>query len=131
MNRCKPRIINLFWYFPLYVCQGILPFGCNSHNPCIILNTQTYSHLCISWFFVRSFLLTVKNYQTLKRLRSSYSKELPQIMGSLSRSYPESIPHSLNRESVRRHLQIQPVNSDSQYPLSLFLFLLLRRSLSL
>ena len=48
MNRRKPRIINLFWHFPLDIGQGILPFTCYSHNPCIILNTQTYSHLLIT-----------------------------------------------------------------------------------
>jgi len=27
----------------------------DSHNPCTILHTQTYSHLWITWFFALSF----------------------------------------------------------------------------
>src|SRR6267143_1374516 len=68
VNRCKPRIINLFWHFPLDVSQGVLPFICDSHDPCIILHTQAYSHLLITCFFVRPSVLNLTDYQTLKEL---------------------------------------------------------------
>src|SRR5262245_467461 len=51
MNRRKPCFVNLLRHLFLDICQGILPFMFNSHIPCTILHTQTYSHLWITWFF--------------------------------------------------------------------------------
>ena len=58
MNRCKPCIINLFWHFSLDIGQGVLPFVHYGHIPCIILRTQTYSHLWITWFFAPILVCT-------------------------------------------------------------------------
>ena len=51
VNRRKPRIVNLLWHFPLDMSQGVLPDSCASHYFCIILHTQAYSYLWITWFF--------------------------------------------------------------------------------
>jgi len=51
-------------------------------------------------------------------------------MDSASSGYPESTPNILHSDGVIRSLKIQLFTSHSQYPLSLLLLLLLRRSFS-
>src|SRR4029077_4588079 len=102
MNRCKPCIVDLFWHLFLDICQGILPLMFDSHNPCTILHTQTYSHLWITWFFARSFSLNILIIRRLINHVSELSK-ITTDYGLCMQGLPSVNPQlSPQRQGIRK-----------------------------
>ena len=101
-DRCKPRIINLFWHLTLNVGQRFLPHRGDSHNPCIRLNTQAYSHL---WITPSSHLVFTAMTRRMCNDEISPLQTLlvhPEVVNSALSRNTESIPKFIHRERSRR-----------------------------
>src|SRR5689334_2814937 len=101
-DRRKPRIINLFWHLTLNVSQRFLPHRRDSHNPCIQLNTQAYSHLWITAFSHPVFTAMTRRLCNDEISPLQTLAVHPEVVNSALSRNTESIPKFIHRERSRR-----------------------------